>query len=88
MKKLYVGNLNYSVTDRQLKKLFTQAGPVTRVDLIIDRYSGHSKGFAFVEMATEEGARKAMGMFNGREFEGRRMVVNEARPRRFPSKPR
>ena len=87
-KKLYVGNLNYSVTENQLQDLFAKAGAVAQVDLILDRYSGRSKGFAFVQMANEEGAKKAIRMFNGKEFEGRKMVVNEARPRRTVSRPR
>lgn len=79
--KLYVGNLDYGVTDTQLAELFSQAGTVVSVVVITDRYSGRSKGFGFVEMSSDEEAKKAIKMFNDKEFEGRKMVVNEARPR-------
>ncbi|MFC1687274.1 RNA recognition motif domain-containing protein [Patescibacteria group bacterium] len=79
-KKLYVGSLPYSVTDDQLKEHFSQAGAVESAQVIIDRQSGRSKGFGFVEMATEEEAQKAIEMFNGQDLDGRTIVVNEARP--------
>jgi len=79
--KLYVGNLDYGVTDNQLAELFAQAGTVVSVVIITDRYSGRSKGFGFVEMSSDEEAKKAIEMFNGKEFNGRNMVVNEARPK-------
>lgn len=78
--RLFVGSLAYSVTDEQLRELFSQAGTVTSVKIIIDRSSGQSKGFGFVEMATEEEAKKAIDTLNGKELSGRNLVVNEARP--------
>ena len=81
MKKLYVGNLDYSVTGEQLGEFFAQAGAVVEATVISDRYSGRSKGFGFVEMQSEEDAKKAIEMFNGKDLQGRDMVVNEARPR-------
>jgi RNA recognition motif-containing protein len=80
-KKLYVGNLKYSVTLDDLKKLFTSAGTVVDAIIISDKYSGRSKGFGFVEMETEEEAQKAIEMFNGKDYEGRNMIVNEAKPK-------
>ncbi len=79
-KKLYVGNLPYSTTDASLKDLFASAGNVAAASIIIDKFSKRSKGFGFVEMATEEEAAKAKDMFNGSEVEGRKMIVDEARP--------
>lgn len=79
-KKLYVGSLPYSVTDDLLKEHFSQAGAVESAQVIIDRQSGRSKGFGFVEMATEKDAQKAIEMFNGQDLDGRTIVVNEARP--------
>jgi len=79
--KLYVGNLDYSVTGDQLKEMFAQAGTVADAVVISDRYSGRSKGFGFVEMSTDEEAKKAIETFNGKDFQGRNLVVNEARPR-------
>lgn len=81
MNKLYVGNLNYGVTGDQLTELFSQAGKVVSAAVITDRYSGRSKGFGFVEMSTDEEAKKAIEMFNGKDFQERSIVVNEARPR-------
>lgn len=79
--KLYVGNLDYGVTQNQLEELFAQAGKVVSATVITDKYSGRSKGFGFVEMSREEEAKKAVEMFNGKDLQGRSMVVNEARPR-------
>ena len=79
--KLYVGNLAYHTTEDQLRELFGQAGEVKEVSLIIDRQSGRSKGFGFVEMMTQEQAEKAIQMFNEYEMEGRKIAVNIARPR-------
>jgi RNA recognition motif-containing protein len=79
-KKLYVGNLPYSATDESLKDLFAAAGSVANASIIVDKFSKRSKGFGFVEMATEEEAAKAKDMFNGTEVEGRKMIVDEARP--------
>ena len=78
--KLYVGSLPYSTTDERLKEVFSQAGNVTSATVIIDKMSGRSKGFGFVEMSTEEEAQKAIEMFNGKDLDGRNIVVNEARP--------
>lgn len=79
-KKLYVGGLSYDSTDQTLKDYFSQAGTVETATIIMDRMSGRSKGFGFVEMSTDEEAQKAIEMFNGKEFEGRTLTVNEARP--------
>ena len=78
--KLYVGGLPYSVTDQQLQDLFTQHGTVSSAKVISDRYTGRSRGFGFVEMATSEEAQKAIAAMNGTQFEGRTLVVNEAKP--------
>ena len=78
--KLYVGGLPYSVQEDALKELFAQAGSVTSAVIIMDKMSGRSKGFGFVEMATAEEAANAISMFNDQEFEGRKLTVNEARP--------
>ena len=78
--RLYVGSLPYSTTDDQLKDHFAAAGNVTSAHVIIDKMSGRSKGFGFVEMATKEEAMKAIEMFNGADMGGRNIVVNEARP--------
>ncbi len=79
-KRLFVGGLPYSATGGQLEELFAQAGKVLQVNLIIDRFSGQSKGFAFVEMSTDEESKEAIKKFNNFELDGRRIVVNEARP--------
>ena len=80
-KKLYVGNLDYSVTTDQLRELFAQAGTVTDAVIIIFRDTGRSKGFGFVEMGTEEEAQKAIEMFHEQDYNGRKMIVNVARPK-------
>jgi len=80
--KLYVGNLSYTVKDDQLQQLFSQAGTVTSVKIIIDHATNRSKGFAFVEMSSDEEAQKAIQNFNETEFEGRKIIVNEARPQK------
>ena len=79
-KKLYVGNLPFSVTDQILTDTFTQCGTVESAKIITDRDSGRSKGFGFVEMSTETEAQKAIAQFNGTDYEGRPMTVNEAKP--------
>jgi RNA recognition motif-containing protein len=79
--KLYVGNLPYSTTEEDLRSLFAQAGTVVSVALIKDRESGRSKGFAFVEMESQEEAEKAISMFNGSQLNARALTVNIARPR-------
>jgi RNA recognition motif-containing protein len=73
--KLYVGNLNYRTTEDALKQLFAQHGEVTSVDVL------QGRGFGFVEMATPEAAQDAKGKLNGTEFDGRKLIVNDARPR-------
>lgn len=79
-KKLYVGNLPYSVTDAVLTDTFKQCGTVTSSKIITDRDTGRSKGFGFVEMASDAEATSAINKFNGMDWEGRAMTVNEARP--------
>ncbi|MDO8593211.1 MAG: RNA-binding protein [bacterium] len=79
-KKLYVGGVSYSTTEGALKDAFSQAGNVTSAIIIMDKMTGRSKGFGFVEMATEEEAQAAIEMFNGKELDGRQITVNEARP--------
>lgn len=81
-KKLYVGNLDYSVTGEQLSEMFGEFGTVESADVISDRYSGRSKGFGFVEMSTEEEAQAAIEGLDGKDHEGRALKVNEARPPR------
>jgi RNA recognition motif-containing protein len=80
-KKLYVGNLPYSVTEGELRDMFSQVGEIADAAVVTDRYTGQSKGFAFVEMATDEGAQAAIQRFDGQDMGGRQLVVNEARPR-------
>ncbi len=79
--KLYVGNLSFSVSDEDLRSHFSQAGSVESANIVQDRDTGRSRGFGFVEMATQEDAAAAIEKFNGTDFEGRNIVVNEARPR-------
>ena len=78
--RLYVGNLPFSATEESLKALFQQAGQVESARIITDRDTGRSKGFAFVEMSTQQEATNAISKFNGSDFEGRSLTVNEARP--------
>src|SRR5262249_8838062 len=79
-KKLYVGNLPYSATDQLLADTFAQCGTVESAKIIMDRDTGRSKGFGFVEMANDNEAADAISKFNGAEYEGRTIVVDEARP--------
>jgi len=79
-KKLYVGGLPYSTTDDELRESFSQAGAVESATVIVDRMSGRSKGFGFVEMTNDDDADKAIEMWNGKELGGRTLTVNEARP--------
>ncbi len=79
--KLYVGNLSFDTTENDLQDLFAQYGPVSEVNLITDRMSGRSRGFAFVTMGTPEGAEGAISALSGKEIQGRALTVNEARPR-------
>jgi len=80
-KKLYVGNLPYSTQDADLEQLFGQHGTVESAQIIMDRMSGRSKGFGFVEMSTDEEAQGAIAALNGQDFGGRALTVNEAKPR-------
>jgi len=79
--KLYVGNLAWSVTSDSLGQKFAEAGTVVSAQVITDKYSGRSRGFGFVEVETDEQAQKAIELFNGKDFEGRNIVVNIARPK-------
>jgi RNA recognition motif-containing protein len=79
--RLYVGNLNFRTTSDELREIFSQAGEVENASVVEDRDTGRSRGFGFVEMATQEGAAAAIEQFNGKEFGGRALTVNEARPR-------
>jgi len=80
-KRLYVGGLSYDTTNSSLSDLFSEAGTVSTADVIVDKMTGRSKGFGFVEMSSDEEADKAIEMFNEKEFEGRKITVNEARPK-------
>ncbi len=80
-KNLYVGNLPFEMNTAGLEALFQQAGSVASASVIIDRMSGRSRGFGFVEMASDAEAAKAIEMFNNKDVEGRNLVVNEARPK-------
>ena len=79
-KKLYVGGLPYSTTEDELRDAFAGAGSVTSASIIMDRMSGRSKGFGFVEMSADDEAKAAIDMWNGKDFGGRTLTVNEARP--------
>jgi len=79
--KLYVGNLAFQTTSEDLQQLFAQAGTVESASVVEDRDTGRSRGFGFVEMATKEEGEAAIQQFNGKEFNGRNLNVNEARPR-------
>src|SRR5256884_8292145 len=79
-KKLYVGNLSFQTMERELSELFAQAGQVESVQIITDRDTGRSKGFAFVQMSDDAAAAKAIERFSGKEVNGRALTVNEARP--------
>jgi RNA recognition motif-containing protein len=80
-KKLYVGNLGFDVTDKDLEGLFAQAGVCESVAVITDKFSGQSRGFGFVEMSTEAEAQNAIKQFDGQEWKGRALKVNEAKAR-------
>ena len=79
-KKLYIGGLSYSTTDETLKEAFAKAGAVSSAKVITDRMTGRSRGFGFVEMESDDDAAKAIEMWTGKELDGRRLTVNEARP--------
>lgn len=79
--RLFVGNLTYNSTENDLQDYFSQAGTVVSVDIMQDRATGRSRGFAFVEMSSQAEATKAVEMFHQKDFQGRALTVNEARPR-------
>src|SRR5215469_13890744 len=79
--RLFVGNLSYQTMENDLQDYFSQAGVVTSVNLMLDKVTGKSRGFAFVELATAEEANKAVEQFHNKEFQGRALTVNVARPR-------
>jgi len=81
-KKIYVGNMSYDTTAERLQELFLVHGEVTSVNVITDRYTGRPRGFAFVEMATDEAAKTAIAALDGKEVDGRQLKVNEAQPRK------
>ncbi|MFO7658785.1 MAG: RNA-binding protein [Bacteroidales bacterium] len=78
---IYVGNLSYKLSEDDLKQVFEEFGEITSVKIIKDKYSGRSKGFAFVEMAEDGDAKSAIDKLNGKELDSRKIVVNEARPK-------
>ena len=80
-KKLYVGNLSYGTTDSDLQRMFEEFGTVQSAQVIMDRESGRSKGFGFVEMGSDQEAQAAINALNGKDLDGRPLTVNEARPR-------
>lgn len=79
--RIYVGNLSYQVTDEELRQAFEPFGEVSSANVIMDKFSGQSKGFGFVEMPTKSEAEAAISSLNGKELKGRALNVNEARPR-------
>ena len=86
---IYVGNMAYSLTEEEVRNMFSEYGEVTSVNIITDRYSGQSKGFGFVEMPNDAEAEEAIKALNEAEFNGRNLRVNQARPRgERPSRPR
>lgn len=86
-KKLYVGSLPFSTTEEELHELFASYGAIASVRIVTDKFTGMSKGFGFVEMETQEDAQKAIEALNGKAFNGRTLIVNEARPEQ-PRPPR
>ena len=78
--KLYIGNLSWNVNDDQLRAAFTQAGTVTSARVMVDKMTGRSRGFGFIEFETEEMAKAAIEMWNGKDLDGRKLVVNIAKP--------
>lgn len=86
--KLYVGNLNYQTQEEDLRSLFAQYGDITSLNIVLDRDTGRSRGFGFVEYADDEQARAAESALNGAELDGRNLRVNEARPREDSRRPR
>lgn len=80
--KLFVGSIPYSATDAELSDHFAQAGNVVSATILMDKFTGRSRGFGFVEMGSEEEAQAAVQQLNGKDFQGRELVVNEARPQK------
>ncbi len=78
---IYVGNLSYKTAEAELRQMFEQYGEVTRANIVADKFTGESRGFGFVQMATDEQAQAAIEALNGQEINGRALVVNEAKPR-------
>lgn len=78
---IYLGNLSYSATEATIKELFEEFGSVTTAKIVTDKFTGSSRGFGFVEMTNDDEAQKAIAELNGKDFQGRKMVVNESRPR-------
>jgi cold-inducible RNA-binding protein len=81
VKNLFVGNLSFQATENELRSLFEPFGEITSIRVMTDRDTGRSRGFGFVEMATEEAAQQAIGALNGKQADGRALTVNEARPK-------
>jgi cold-inducible RNA-binding protein len=79
-KKLYVGNLSYNTTEDSLREVFAEVGAVASTSIIKDKFSGRSRGFGFVEMENDDDAQRAIEMFNEKDVDGRKLVVNEAKP--------
>lgn len=86
--RLFVGNLSYQTMENDLQDYFSQAGVVSAVNLMLDKFTGKSRGFAFIEFGSTEEANKAVEMFNNKEFQGRQLTVNIARPREDRPAPR
>ncbi len=85
--RLYVGNLSYSTTDETLRAFFATAGEVKSTEVVTDRQTGRSKGFAFVEMMTDDGAQKAIAMLNGKMLDSRQLRIDIAKPKEPRSRP-
>ncbi len=81
MKKLFVGGLPWAVNDQQLGEIFAEAGTVESANVVLDKMTGRSRGFGFVEMSTDEEAQKAVELLNNKEVDGRTIIVSEAKPR-------
>jgi RNA recognition motif-containing protein len=79
-RKIYIGNLSYDTTESRLQELFAAHGQVVSVSVVTDRYTGRPRGFAFVEMATDDAAQAAIAALNGQKVDGQQLTVNEARP--------
>ncbi|HVC00501.1 MAG TPA: RNA-binding protein [Candidatus Dormibacteraeota bacterium] len=88
MKNLFVGNLSFNTTENELRSLFEPMGQITRIHIATDRETGRSRGFAFVEMSNDEEAARAITALDGKDFDGRNIKVNEARPRAESGGPR